>query len=165
MSTSTIMKLFTLLALPLVTVAASKPMISKRFNNVVFLHASPSQPQGCDACATEEHHRTTLLHTADMLDCLEIGTWASDNNGMWLLTHTTDPNDDTDWHILRQTGNCALLVRNQQPTSVGNQDVSDFIDDIHLHDDVHLLPIELLGTFGGCSNNVNVSFWLRDTNF
>ncbi|KAI3323005.1 hypothetical protein HD806DRAFT_497504 [Xylariaceae sp. AK1471] len=165
MLTSTTMKLFALLSLPLAAVAAPNPKISKRFDEVVFAPANPPQSQGYNKCLTEEHQKTSLLHTADMLDCLEIGTWASDNDGMWLLTATTNPKDDTDWHILRQAGNCAFLVKNQQPTSVGNKDVSDFIDEIHLHDDVHLLPIEMVGTFDGCQNNANVSFWLRDTNF
>ncbi|TGJ86154.1 hypothetical protein E0Z10_g2616 [Xylaria hypoxylon] len=155
------MKILALLAMPLSALAAPKMAISKRFDAAPFAPATPEQ-EAFDMCSTEEHHKGKLAHTADMLDCLEIGEWASENNGEWVLKATTDADDDCDWHILRAQGNCALLVKNTEPTSVGNKDVADLIEAIHLGDGIELGPIEEVGTFGGCQGGAKVSFWLRN---
>ncbi|KAI1312812.1 hypothetical protein F5Y03DRAFT_200273 [Xylaria venustula] len=159
------MKLFVLLALPLAALAAPNTAISKHFSEAPFAPASPEQG-GFDRCSSEEHHKGHMSHPANMLDCLEIGLWANNNNGAWILDQTSTRNDnssddDAGWHILRAEGNCALLVRNNAPTSVGNKDISDLIDAVHLGDGIELGPIEELGTFSGCQAGVNVSFWLR----
>lgn len=97
---------------------------------------------------------------ADMKDCLEIGEWATNNNGMWILDTS-----DNDWHVLSVQGTCALIVKNAQPTSVGNKDVMDFIEAVHQGDGIELGPIEELGTFSGCQGGADVSFWLRSSDF
>ncbi|KAF2972610.1 hypothetical protein GQX73_g1024 [Xylaria multiplex] len=153
------MKIFTLLTIPLMALAAPKIMISKRFETAPFAPASPEQ-EAYNMCSTEEHRKGRLAHTADMLDCLEISAWASENNGVWMLKATTE-GDDCDWHVLRTQGNCALFAKNTEPTSIGSKDVADLIEAIHLGDGIRLGPIEELGTFGGCQDGVNVSFWLR----
>lgn len=125
------MKLLTLLNMSLTALAAPhKATITKRFDTVPYAPATPEQGP-FDKCATETHQRDRLLaHTADMLDCLEIGRWAKRNNGVWILKATTDPEDADDWLVLRDEGSCALIVKNTQPTQVGNQDVVDLIEAI-----------------------------------
>ncbi|KAI0490671.1 hypothetical protein F4859DRAFT_16316 [Xylaria cf. heliscus] len=164
MPTQTIMKLFTLLTIPIAALAAPEVMVSKRFGSAPFAPGTPEQG-AFDKCSTEEHHKGNLAHPANMLDCLDISAWAKDNNGMWTLDATTDPNDDNDWQILRVQGSCALVVKNTQPTSIGNKDVMDLIEAIHLGDGIELGSIEELGTFHGCQAGVDVSFWLRGSDF
>ncbi|KAI8951339.1 hypothetical protein F4801DRAFT_578552 [Xylaria longipes] len=161
MSTKAIMKLFTLLTIPIAALAT----VSKRFGTIPFAPAT-SEQGAFHKCSTEEYHKGNLSHTANMLDCLELGEWAKDNNGMWILDATTDANEeDDDWHILRVQGTCALVVKNNQTTSVGNQDVVDFIESVHLGDGIELGPIEELGSFCGCPGGADVSFWLRSSEF
>ncbi|KAI0977385.1 hypothetical protein F4678DRAFT_12864 [Xylaria arbuscula] len=157
------MRLFNLLATPLAALTAPNTANSKHFDAAPFAPATPEQG-GFNRCSSEEHRKGQMSHPANMLDCLEIGLWASDNNGVWILdqTSTDDNNDDDDgWHVLRAEGDCALLVKNTAPTSVGNKDISDLIDAVHLSDGIELGPVEELGTFCGCQGAVNVSFWLR----
>ncbi|RWA14848.1 hypothetical protein EKO27_g185 [Xylaria grammica] len=155
------MKISALLTMPLLGLATPKVAIFERLDAAPFAPATPQQ-EAFDRCSTEEHHKGKLAHTADMLDCLEIGVWASGNNGVWVLEATTDVDDDCDWHILRAQGDCALFVKNTEPTSIGNKDVADLIETIHLDDGIELGPVEELGTFGGCQGGANVSFWLRN---
>ncbi|KAI0459830.1 hypothetical protein F5B21DRAFT_454356 [Xylaria acuta] len=163
MSAQTIMKLVTLLAIPIIALSAPRATVPLRFGTVPFAPAT-SEQGAFDKCSTEEHHKGNLAHTADMLDCLEIGEWARNNNGMWILDTTTDANEDAnDWHVLRVQGTCALVVKNTQPTSVGNKDVVDFIEAVHLGDGIELGSIEELGTFCGCQGGVDVGFWLRSS--
>ncbi|KAI0866242.1 hypothetical protein F4860DRAFT_459431 [Xylaria cubensis] len=154
---STILRLFTFLAISIAALAAPGAAVSKRFDTAPFAPATPEQG-AFDKCSTEGHHKGDLAHPAPMLDCLQIGDWAKNNNGMWILDAT-----DNDWHILRMQGACALVVKNTQPTSVGNKDVVDFIEAVHMGDGVELGPVEELGTFYGCQGGVDVSFWLRSS--
>ncbi|KAI0541032.1 hypothetical protein GGR58DRAFT_74961 [Xylaria digitata] len=153
------MKIFALLTIPLSALAAAKATISKHFETAPFVPAAPEQ-ETLNRCSTEEHHKGRLTHTADMLDYLEISEWANENNGVWMLKTTTDA-DDCEWNVLHVQGNCALFVKNTEPTSIGSKDVVDLIEAIHLGDGIGLGPIEELGTFGGCQDGANVSFWLR----
>ncbi|KAI1419790.1 hypothetical protein F5Y12DRAFT_788780 [Xylaria sp. FL1777] len=162
------MKLFTLLATSLATLTTPSAAISTYLDPAPFAPAT-SEQGGFDRCSGEEHHKGRLAHPADMLDCLEIGQWANTNNGVWVLTAGTTTNDDggdddDDWHMLREKGDCAVFVKNTQPTSVGNEDIADLIEAIHLGDGIELGPIEELGTFHGCQGGANVSFWLRSPN-
>lgn len=157
------MKLLTLLSMSLATLAApSKLTISKRFDAVPYAPATPEQGP-FDKCTAETHQRGKLSHTADMLDCLEIGSWARQNNGVWVLKATTDPSDPDDWLVLREEGSCALIVKNTQPTQIGNQDVVDLIEAVHLGDGIRLGPVEEVGAFAGCQGDATVRFWLRSS--
>ncbi|KAI1192338.1 hypothetical protein F5X97DRAFT_104279 [Nemania serpens] len=162
------MNLLALLTLPLAALAAPEATVSGCFAEAPFAPGTPEQG-AFDRCSTEAHHKGRLAHPADMLDCLEIGEWARKNNGMWILHAATTTAaagaGANDWRALRTQGTCALVVRNSAPTSVGNQDVVDLIDAVHLGDGVELGPIEEVGFFGGCQAGVNVSFWLRRSEF
>ncbi|KAI1824698.1 hypothetical protein F4861DRAFT_250962 [Xylaria intraflava] len=158
----TIMKLVTVLALPLAALAAPKSQASSPYSTAPFAPGSSEQGP-YDKCTTEENHKGNFSHPADMLDCLQIGEWARANNGLWVLKATASDSDD--WFVLRQAGNCALLAQNTVPTEVGNKDVTDLIDTIHLGDGISLGSIEELGTFGGCQGDATVNFWLRDSKF
>ncbi|KAI1738521.1 hypothetical protein F4680DRAFT_425193 [Xylaria scruposa] len=160
MSPQHILKLFAFLAIPMATLAAPKATVAKRFGTVPFAPATPEQG-AFDKCSTEEHHKGDLAHPAPMMDCLEIGEWAKNNNGMWILDATAATDDD--WNVLRVQGACALVVKNTQPTSIGNKDVVDFIEAVHQGDGIELGSIEELGTFHGCQGGVDVSFWLRSS--
>ncbi|KAI1753462.1 hypothetical protein F4782DRAFT_496408 [Xylaria castorea] len=162
MSTQIIMKLFTILSMLIAALAAPKATVSRRFGMAPFAPAT-SEQGAFDKCSAEEYHRGNLAHPASMLDCLEIGEWAKKNNGMWILDATAD--DDDDWQILGVQGSCALVVKNTQPTSIGNKDVVDFIEAIHLGDGIELGSVEELGAFCGCQGGVDVSFWLRSSEF
>jgi len=151
-----------LLAMPLTALAMPRGTISRRFDTVPFAPATPEQG-GFSVCATKSHHNTNSLYPADMLDCLEIGTWAANNNGTWILKATTNPDDPDDWHVLLTEGHCAFLIKNAKPTSLGNKDVADMIDAIHLSDGMRLGSIEEKGTFGRCQDGADINFWLRDS--
>ncbi|KAI0914070.1 hypothetical protein F4823DRAFT_435851 [Ustulina deusta] len=163
MPTRTTMKLFALLAMPLAALTTPHATISKHFDPAPFAPATPEQG-AFNRCSAEEHRKGRLAHPADMLDCLEIGDWASENNGVWVLeaAAAADVDDDNDWHVLRVQGRCALFIKNTEPTSIGNRDVADLIEAVHLGDGIELGPVEELGTFCGCQGGANVSFWLRN---
>ncbi|KAI0398355.1 hypothetical protein F5Y17DRAFT_151109 [Xylariaceae sp. FL0594] len=146
-----------LAALPVAALAMPGP---KPFDTVPFAPATGQN--GSSLCTTRQHHHTAdNANPADMMDCLEIGTWASDHNGEWILKETTTTTTD-DWHVLLTRGHCTFLVKNTQATSLGNRDVMDMVDAIHLSDGIRLGPIEEKGTFGGCQDDADVQFWLRD---
>lgn len=158
------MIILALLTVPLAALAAPETTISTRFAEAPFFAPGSAEQGTFDRCSTEAHHKSRLAHTADMLDCLEIGEWARKNNGVWMLDAIA-AGDANDWYALRTQGTCALIVRSSEPTSVGNQDVVDLIDAVHLGDGIELGPIEEVGFFGGCQAGVNVSFWLRNSKF
>ncbi|KAI1191991.1 hypothetical protein F5B17DRAFT_125816 [Nemania serpens] len=155
------MNLLALLTMPLAALAAPEATISRCFNAAPFAPGTPEQGS-FDRCSTVTHHKGRLAHPANMLDCLEIGAWAKKNNGVWIL-HATTAAGAYGWYALRTQGTCALIVRNSEPTAVGNQDVADLIEAVHLGDGIALGPIEEVGYFGGCQGGVNVSFWLRSS--
>jgi hypothetical protein len=156
------MKHAVLLATPLTALVVSENNISKRFDTVPFAPAPPEQG-GYSVCATESHHKANYTYPANMLDCLEIGMWAVNHNGMWILKATTNPDNLEDWHVLLTEGHCALLIKNTGPTSLGNKDVADMIDAIHLGDGIRLGLIEEKGTFDRCQDGADINFWLRDS--
>ncbi|KAJ3569984.1 hypothetical protein NPX13_g5888 [Xylaria arbuscula] len=163
------MKLYALLAVLPAALAVPGTISFKRLEPAPFAPATTEQ--GAFArCEGEDHHRANLAHPADMLDCLEISSWATANNGMWVLkatstsTNTTTDDagaDDHDWHALYGYGNCALFVKYTEPTSVGNADVVKLIETIHMSDGMRLGPVEEVGSFCGCQAGVDVKFWLR----
>ena len=170
------MKLYALFAVSLAAFATPNISPFKRLEPAPFAPATAEQ--GAFArCSGEEHHKGSLAHPADMLDCLEIGTWATANNGMWVLKAATTAaaadddvieNDNNNsnsnnngWHALYGYGNCALFVKYAAPTSVGNADVVNLIEAVHMSDGMRLGPVEEVGTFRGCQAGVDVSFWLR----
>ncbi|KAI1284506.1 hypothetical protein F5Y07DRAFT_5479 [Xylaria sp. FL0933] len=160
MLTQTMVKLFTLLMIPLAVFAAPNVAMSKHFDQPPFAPGTREQG-GFNRCSSEEHHKDNLTYPADMLDCLEISRWASEHNGIWILKATTNADDEDDWHVLRAQGNCALFVKNTAPTSIGNKDIADLIEAVHLEDGLELGPVDELGTFCGCQAGVDVDFWLR----
>ncbi|KAI2643696.1 hypothetical protein GGS21DRAFT_31775 [Xylaria nigripes] len=161
----TILTLLFHLATPLAVLAAP---ISRRFDTVPFAPATSDQPP-FKTCATQEINKGPNPNPASMSDCLMIGQWAAEHNGLWTLTGTTatnsSSNDDDGWRVLHQELNCALLVKNTEATSIGNQDVADLIEAIYLGDGIRVGSVEEVGTFGGCPDQVNVSFLLRDAKF
>ncbi|KAJ2995651.1 hypothetical protein NUW58_g1209 [Xylaria curta] len=162
MLTLKVMKLFAFLSMSSAVLAIPESPTSKSSGMAPFAPATAYQ-RAFDRCSTEKHHKAVMAHPADILDCLEIGEWAKKNNGMWILDALTDANDDNNWHTLRVQGTCALIVQNTKPTSVGNKDVVDLIEAVHMGDGIELGPIEERGTFGGCQGDADVSFWLRDS--
>ncbi|KAK5630780.1 hypothetical protein RRF57_006495 [Xylaria bambusicola] len=156
------MKLHTFLPIPLAALVAHGITAFKILEPAPFAPATPEQGTFAK-CSAVEHHKGKLAHPADMLDCLEISTWASTNNGMWVLKATTEVDDDDDdgWHVLNGHGTCALFVKYTAPTSIGNADVVNLIEAIHMSDSIELGSVEEVGTFRGCQAGVDVSFWLR----
>ncbi|KAI0426184.1 hypothetical protein F5Y09DRAFT_345968 [Xylaria sp. FL1042] len=160
MRTQTMMKLLVLLAMALAVLATPTTAISKDLDQPPFAPGTAEQG-GFNRCSSQEYHKGDLAHPADMLDCLEISRWASEHNGIWILKAIADPNDNDDWHMLREQGGCALLVKNTAPTSIGNKDIADLIDAVHMGDGLELGPVEEVGTFYGCQGGADVNFWLR----
>jgi hypothetical protein len=151
--------LLVLLATSLAALSAANPTLSKRFEDAPWAPATKEQGP-FDQCSTEQHHADDAqTHAAAVADCLAIRAWATANNGEWILKATTDPNDPNDWHALHTHGSCVLVVKNTQPTSVGNKDVADFIATLRAETG----PVEELGVFGGCQAGADVNFWLRNS--
>ncbi|KAI0201257.1 hypothetical protein F4808DRAFT_132164 [Astrocystis sublimbata] len=160
MPAQSIMKLITLLALPMSAFAVPDSALAKRYYPVPFSDDSLNRPQ--DICSTPTYHDFDSSNTANMADCLKIGEWSQKYNGMWLLDHTTsgDENDE-DWHILIVEGNCALCAKNTAPAYVGNVDVVDLIEDLRKTQGTDTGPVEVRGIFDQCKGWTNVTFWIR----
>ncbi|KAI1435993.1 hypothetical protein GGR50DRAFT_262122 [Xylaria sp. CBS 124048] len=160
MPAPTIAKLLAHLALPLAARAASSAPYPESFHLAPFASGTPVTPDHLyHQCKTEVHHLGNFSHPASMADCLEIGEWSRANSGLWILS-------SDNWYILRESGNCALAVQANIPTNIGDGDVADLIDTIHLGDGIRLGSIEEAGSFSGCQNpNVVINFWLRDSKF
>ncbi|KAI1175491.1 hypothetical protein F4777DRAFT_578986 [Nemania sp. FL0916] len=163
------LKLFALLVTPLAALAAPSAAAS---NSVVPAAFVPGDTESgpFNRCSTQTYHKNNLMHTADMMDCLAISEWAKQHHGIWILHATTTTgglvvnkrDDHEGWYALRMQDNCALLVKSNKTTTIGNQDVVDLIESIHLGDGIGLGPIEEVGVFGGCQDGVDVELWLRD---
>ncbi|GAP89136.1 hypothetical protein SAMD00023353_0902090 [Rosellinia necatrix] len=151
-----------------VAVSSSSSSSSKRHDPMVlFVPFVPFTPEqgGFDACATETHHLSMLGHPASMMDCLELSAWAAENNGVWIVGADDDGDggdNDGGWRALQTRGACALYARSARPTPVGNWDVVDLIEAIHLGDGIRLGSVEEVGVLGACQGGDNVSFWLRN---
>ncbi|KAI2623138.1 hypothetical protein GGR54DRAFT_638380 [Hypoxylon sp. NC1633] len=155
-----------LLVLPLCALAApsSRPLAHtstiKRAEDAPFAPAT-SQQGPFDICSTPSYTPSSNENLAPWSDCLQIRDWARDHKGEWILSSTTNTNDDADWTALHRYGNCALFVKNGASTAVGNKDVADAIDAMHTNNGGD--DIGLKGSFDGCHGGVAVDFWLRNS--
>ncbi|CAJ2502750.1 Uu.00g101440.m01.CDS01 [Anthostomella pinea] len=164
------MNLSAFLLLPLGALATptyGKAPIAKRYDNAVW--APGITGAAYDMCGTAAAEKVTDGFHSMFWDhgCQDILNWSYNNQGEWVLDRTTDPTDDDNYHVLATNGSCAFLVKNTEPTSVGNKDVTDILTfiknrDSHLNDSP---PIEEKGSFQGCQLNNTVDFWLRDSDF
>ncbi|KAI1263244.1 hypothetical protein F5Y18DRAFT_429334 [Xylariaceae sp. FL1019] len=165
------MNILTLLALPM---ALAMPTVQTTNANPNITHVpfstSPSRPG--NFCNGMTYTPRANGHSATFLDCLSIMKYAQTNIGEWELKAATDPNDQDNWQMLSSMGNCALLVKNTEPTVISDQDVFDMLNKVWHVDGIHDGPLEVTGTWEKCQvyrapyqqNVTGVQFWVRDSN-
>ncbi|KAL7625802.1 hypothetical protein AAE478_005025 [Parahypoxylon ruwenzoriense] len=135
----------------------------KRAENAPWAPATAEQGP-FDICSDPTHQPAKNGNSAPWSDCLGIRDWARVNKGEWVLSRTTDPNNDSDWNVLHKSGDCAFLVKNTEPTDVGNKDVADLLDGIYSDAGSDKGKVEEQGSFSDCHGGVSVNFLLRNAN-